>query len=326
MATSGSTKKKLRRPNSQHSSPSSMGSPSSLLNLRRRTLFLSITLVSSALVFILLVSGTSKESNFDALSSQFYSIEVVNEFPHDPKAFTQGLLYGGNDTLFESTGLYKESSVRKVHLQSGKVEEVQNMDGSYFGEGLTLLGERLFQVTWLEKTGFIYDRHNLSKFEKFTHQMQDGWGLATDGEILFGSDGSSILYQLDSETLKVKEKVKVRYKGHEVYNLNELEYVNGEVWANLWGTDCIAKISHKDGIVLGWIILPELRKRLLSAGNRGIDVLNGIAWDSEKKRLFVTGKLWPTLYEIKLHPVSGQHDGAAEQLCLRRPAFSNEDP
>ncbi|XP_072994547.1 glutaminyl-peptide cyclotransferase isoform X4 [Typha latifolia] len=246
---------------------------------------------------------------------RFYSFDVVNEFPHDPNAFTQGLLYGGNDTLFESTGLYSRSSLREVLLQTGKVQVYHQMDGSLFGEGLTLLGERLFQVTWLENTGFIYDRYNFNKREKFTHQMHDGWGLATDGKVLFGSDGSSTLYQIDPLTLKVIKRVTVRYNDHEVPFLNELEYVNGEVWANIWQTDCIARISQEDGLVISWILLHGLRQGLLRSGHTAIDVLNGIAWDKEKNRLFVTGKLWPKLYEIKLRPVRGPSNGRIENLC-----------
>ncbi|XP_037495368.1 glutaminyl-peptide cyclotransferase isoform X2 [Jatropha curcas] len=202
------------------------------------------------------------------LSSKIYTIQVLNEFPHDPNAFTQGLLYAGNDTIFESTGLYGESSVRRVALRSGKVEVMQKMDESYFGEGLTLLGQRLFQVTWLTQTGFIYDRNDLSKVEKFSHQMHDGWGLATDGKVLFGSDGSSTLYKLDPQTLKVIGKHIIKYENREVRYLNELEFVNGELWANVWQTDCIARISPKDGTLLGWILLENLRKGLIAAGHR----------------------------------------------------------
>ncbi|KAF8044062.1 hypothetical protein BT93_A2132 [Corymbia citriodora subsp. variegata] len=186
----------------------------------------------------------------DHESPAVYSIEVVREFPHDPQAFTQGLLYAGNDTLYESTGLNGHSSVRKVALQSGK-------------------------------------------FEKFTHEMQDGWGLATDGKILFGSDGTSTLYQIDPDNFRVMGKQVVRYGTHEVHNLNELEYIDGEVWANIWQSDCIARISYKDGKVIGWILLQNLSEGLITAGYNRIDVfdvLNGIAWDSKEKRLFVTGK------------------------------------
>ncbi|CAK9176910.1 unnamed protein product [Ilex paraguariensis] len=299
---------------------SSSSSPSS-----SRFIYRKISLILPVMLMVCVIGLLSISSNMwvnfgiEISSNQLYSIEVVNEFPHDPDAFTQGLLYGGNDTLFESTGLYKHSSVRKVDLQTGKVVALQKMDNFYFGEGLTLLGERLFQVTWLEKTGFIYDRNNLSKFEKFSHEMQDGWGLATNGKVLFGSDGTSTLYQIDPSTLKVIIKQTVRYRGHEVHNLNELEYVYEEVWANVWQTDCIARISHKDGIVLGWILLRNLRDGLIAAGKRNIDVLNGIAWDKDKNRLFVTGKLWPKLYEIKLHPMRKPLHGDIEKVCMPLP-------
>ncbi|KNA17787.1 hypothetical protein SOVF_076840 [Spinacia oleracea] len=252
-------------------------------------------------------------------SHQIYTIDVVNEFPHDPKAFTQGLLYWKNDTLYESIGLYGESAVRKVALRTGKVKAQYKMDDSSFGEGLTLLDERLYQVTWLRNIGYIYDRNNLSKLASFTHQMKDGWGLATDGKILFGSDGSSTLYQIDPQTMKEIQRQTIRYQGLEVHNLNELEFVNGEVWANVWQTDCIARISPGDGTVVGWILLPQLRRELIAAGHKGIDVLNGIAWDSGEQRIFVTGKLWPKLYEIKLQPAKEKSHVDIERLCIRMP-------
>ncbi|KHG00749.1 Glutaminyl-peptide cyclotransferase -like protein [Gossypium arboreum] len=147
--------------------------------------------------------------------------------------------------------------------------------------------------------------------------MEDGWGLATDGKILYGSDGTSTLYQIDPQTLKATRKQIIQFNGREVRYLNELEYINGEIWANVWQTDCIARISPKDGRMLGWILLPTLRQGLIAAGYNGIDVLNGIAWDSNKNRIFVTGKLWPKLYEIKLHPVRRQIDNKdIEQLCV----------
>ncbi|XP_057952707.1 glutaminyl-peptide cyclotransferase [Malania oleifera] len=312
----GSHKKKPTKRSSSFKPQPSMASTSSLFT---RPSPLAFVLLLLFLVAVLCLSWKSDPSFAVHASAELQSVEVVNVFPHDRKAFTQGLLYGGDDTLFESTGLYGESSVRKVSLRTGKVEALQKMDSSYFGEGLTLLGERLFQVTWLQKTGFIYDRNNLSKFENFKHHMKDGWGLATDGNILFGSDGTSTLYHIDSRTLKVLRKQIVKYKGHEVHNLNELEFVNGEVLANVWQTDCIARISVKDGGVLGWILLPNLREGLVAAGENGIDVLNGIAWDVKQKRLFVTGKLWPKIYEIKLHPMTKPLSGSIEQLCMPQP-------
>nr|GEW13270.1 glutaminyl-peptide cyclotransferase [Tanacetum cinerariifolium] len=248
-----------------------------------------------------------------------YSIQVVNDFPHDPSAFTQGLLYGGSNTLFESTGLNGQSSVRKVNLQTAKIEALHKMDDSEFGEGLTLLGDRLYQLTWQHKTGFIYDKHNFSKFETFTHHMHDGWGFATDGKVLFGSDGSSSLYQIDPQTMKVIAEKIIKYNDLEVHNLNELEYINNEIWANIWMSDCIVRISPTDGNVTGWVLLPKLRKGLIDAGYN-IDVLNGIAWDADNKRIFVTGKLWPKLYEVTLHPQRKPLRSSIEKMCLSSPA------
>nr|KYP61933.1 Glutaminyl-peptide cyclotransferase [Cajanus cajan] len=148
--------------------------------------------------------------------------------------------------------------------------------------------------------------------------MKDGWGLATDGKVLFGSDGSSTLYQIDPQTFKAISNQVVYYKGHQVYNLNELEYINGEIWANVLPTDCIVRISPNDGSVLGWILLQNLREELMEAGMiSDNNVLNGIAWDGEQKRIFVTGKLWPKLYEIKVSPIKKPiEEGIIEQLCL----------
>ncbi|KAL8252687.1 hypothetical protein R6Q59_036380 [Mikania micrantha] len=300
----------LLKPQQQQQQPQPAMHPS--FRARKIVVFLS---VFSAVTVIVLWWNTW---SFFRSDDQISSFKIVNEFPHDPNAFTQGLLYGGNDTLLESTGLQGHSSVREVDLVTGKIRAFQKMDYSYFGEGLTLLGQRLYQVTWLKKTGFIYDRYNLSNFKKFTHGMKDGWGLATDGKIIFGSDGSSSLYHLNSRTMKVIKEHVVKYEGHEVHNLNELEYINNEVWANIWQSDCIARISPVNGTVIGWIVIPELREGLLSAGYR-IDVLNGIAWDEDKKRLFVTGKFWPKLYEIKLQPLRKPLQVPIERLCLRAP-------
>ncbi|XP_029128389.1 glutaminyl-peptide cyclotransferase isoform X3 [Cajanus cajan] len=226
-----------------------------------------------SLVALLLLS--SNELHAFQRNVSFETVTVVNVFPHDPQAFTEGLLYHGNDTLFESTGLYGESSVRKVALQTGKIGT-------------------------------------------FNHDMKDGWGLATDGKVLFGSDGSSTLYQIDPQTFKAISNQVVYYKGHQVYNLNELEYINGEIWANVLPTDCIVRISPNDGSVLGWILLQNLREELMEAGMiSDNNVLNGIAWDGEQKRIFVTGKLWPKLYEIKVSPIKKPiEEGIIEQLCL----------
>ncbi|XP_074291552.1 glutaminyl-peptide cyclotransferase [Silene latifolia] len=278
--------------------------------------------VTALLFSFILLFGISSNTWFAPRNSlnnsqlpPVYTVEIVNEFPHDHDAFTQGLLYWGNDTLYESTGLYGQSTVRKVALQTGKVETQYKMDQSIFGEGLTLLEERLYQVTWLQKTGFIYERDNFNNVTTFTHHMKDGWGLTTDGKTLFGSDGSSILYQMDPKTMEVIQKQKVMYEGGEVRYLNELEFINGEVWANIFGADCIVRLSP-GGTVVGWVLLPNLRETLIQEGEMVFDVLNGIAWDSDKQRIFVTGKLWPKLYEIKLHPMKEHSQVNIQQLCM----------
>ncbi|THG13372.1 hypothetical protein TEA_008225 [Camellia sinensis var. sinensis] len=253
MAAGSLRKKSNKRSNLKQPHPAMASTSLSPSYYRKIYVFVMVLLVVCVLTLLSISSSMWIVFGSNALSHQIYSVQVVNEFPHDPTAFTQrlmlvlacfqGLLYGGNDILFESTGLNGQSSVRKVALQTGKVE-------------------------------------------KFTHQMQDGWGLATDGKILFGSDGTSTLYHIDPRTFKVIQKRTVKYEDHEVYNLNELEYVNGEIWANVWQTDCIARISHEDGGVLGWILLPNLRQGLGAAGNNNIDVLNGIAWDRDRNRIF----------------------------------------
>ncbi|KAK9665422.1 hypothetical protein RND81_14G111700 [Saponaria officinalis] len=195
------------------------------------------------------------------------------------------------------------------------------MDESIFGEGLTLLDDKLYQVTWMENTGFIYERDNFDNVTTFTHHMKDGWGLTTDGKSLFGTDGSSTLYQMDPKTMKVIQKQKVRYEGQEVQSLNELEYINGEVWANIFVTDCIVRLSPR-GKVVGWILLPNLSEQLVQEGSTYFDVLNGIAWDSDKKRIFVTGKLWPKLFEIKLRRVKDRSQFNIRQLCIPNALYS----
>ncbi|XP_045811971.1 glutaminyl-peptide cyclotransferase-like [Trifolium pratense] len=321
MAKIRSLKKKPREPN--HNPNPSMATLSPPPRRRKPQTLATVSAILAVLLVIsiiclLLVSSNTWRAFQEVVS--YETITVVNQFPHDPQAFTQGLLYTGNDTLFESTGIYGKSSVRKVALRTGKVQKLQKLDDSLFGEGLTLLNNRLIQVTWLQTVGFIYDLKNLSKLGTFIHDMKDGWGLATDGKVLFGSDGSSTLYQIDPQTFKAVSKQVVFYKGHQVHNLNELEYINGEVWANVYMTDCIAKINPNDGVVVGWILLPNLRKELIEAGYNAIDVLNGIAWDADQERIFVTGKLWPKLYEIKVSPMKSKiKEGMVEQLCLRKP-------
>lgn len=222
------------------------------------------------------------------------SYSVVASYPHDPDAFTQGLLWH-DGRLYESTGLYGESTLRRVVLDTGVVEQQAPLSSSYFGEGLTLWQDRLLQLTYLGQTCFIWDQATFAPLGTFSYSGQ-GWGLTHDGTVLIMSDGSSTLTFRDPDTFAPSGGVAVTDDGAAVDHLNELEWIRGEVFANRWLTDLIARIDPDTGGVIAWIDLTGL----LDPSPPGADVLNGIAWDDDGERLFVTGKRWPTLYEIEL--------------------------
>ena len=221
---------------------------------------------------------------------------VVRTYPHDPKAFTQGLEYH-DGFLYEGTGLKGQSAIRKVELETGKVVHEEKINPGYFGEGITLTAGKLFELTWQTKTGFVYDAKTFKSIRNFGY-FGEGWGLTHDETGLVMSDGTSTLRFLELTRFTERRRLKVTDGAAPVPNLNELEMVKGEIWANVWQTDYLARISPRDGRVLGWINL----KGLLSpaVAKTKVDVLNGIAYDPAKDRIFVTGKLWPTLFEIKL--------------------------
>jgi glutamine cyclotransferase len=220
--------------------------------------------------------------------------EVVKTYAHDPKAFTQGLIFR-NGFLYESTGLKGQSSLRKVRLETGEVVELRAVDKQYFAEGLTDWGGRLLQLTWETNIGFVYDLATFNPLKTFTY-TGEGWGLTHDDAQLIMSDGSSALRFLDSETQREIRRVTVRDNGKPVERLNELEFVKGEIFANVWLTDRIAIIAPATGKVTAWLDLAKLR----APSRQGEDVLNGIAYDAAANRLFVTGKLWSRLYEIRV--------------------------
>ena len=228
-----------------------------------------------------------------------YTYESMNTYPHDRQAFTQGLLFA-DGFLYEGTGLYGASTLRKVALESGEVLQLRELPEQFFGEGLTLMGDRLIQLTWQSRVGFVYDRESFELMRQFNYPTE-GWGLTHDGRQLIMSDGSATLFFLDPETFAEIGRVEVRDHRGPVKRLNELEYVGGEIYANIWTTDYIARIAPQTGRVVGWIDLHGL----LSPPERGtrVDVLNGIAYDEKNDRLFVTGKWWPSLFEIKLIPL-----------------------
>lgn len=221
--------------------------------------------------------------------------EVVNTFPHDRGAFTQGLLYR-DGFLYESTGLHGRSGVRKVVLETGTVIQQRSLEKEYFGEGLADWNGTLIQLTWQNRIGFVFDLDTLEPTRSFGYEGE-GWGLTHDGRRLIMSDGTPALRFLDPETLRETGRVDVTYEGKPLPGLNELEMIDGAVFANVWGSQWIVRIDPDSGRVTGRMNLSGL----LPVEERGrVDVLNGIAWDAEKRRLFVTGKLWPALFEIRL--------------------------
>lgn len=225
---------------------------------------------------------------------------VVNTYPHDREAFTQGLVYRDGH-LYESTGLNGRSSLREVELSTGKVLRKHDLEAKYFAEGLAEVGDRLVQLTWQSQIGFVYDRKTF-KLERTFNYIGEGWGLVQDGKRLILSDGSATLRFLDAATFAETGKLDVTYQGQPMRQLNELEMVKGQLFANVWGTPFIVVIDPASGRVTGQIDCTTL----LGPQDRTqpVDVLNGIAWDAKKERLFVTGKLWPKLFELRLHPLS----------------------
>lgn len=224
--------------------------------------------------------------------------EIIKSYPHDPTAFTQGLVYV-DGTLYESTGLNGQSSVRRVKLETGKVLQKQAVDPTHFAEGLAEWNGRLIQLTWRSGIGFIYDRATLRLKGTFNFSGE-GWGLTHDGNRLILSDGTANLRFLNPDSFREIGRIVVRDRGNPVQDLNELEFIKGEVYANIWHSNRIARISPATGEVLGWIDLSGLIPQQQLPHSEA--VLNGIAYDSANDRLFVTGKLWPKLFEIRVTP------------------------
>ena len=224
-----------------------------------------------------------------------YGYEVVNVFPHDPAAFTQGLEFH-DGLLLESTGRHP-SSVRRVRLEDGEVLTRRELDDQFFGEGLTAIGDRILTLTWQGGHGFVWNVDTLEPAGTFSY-AGEGWGLTHDDTRVILSDGSASLRFLDPVTLQQTGSVPVTYTGRPLDRLNELEFIDGEVWANVWQTNYIVRIDPATGVVVGVIDLNGLLPDPVA--NPADDVLNGIAWDAENRRLFVTGKNWPKLFEIRL--------------------------
>lgn len=227
---------------------------------------------------------------------------IIHTYPHDPRAYTQGLVYVDGH-LYESTGLNGRSSLRMDDLETGRVLQTAPLADKYFGEGLAAWGSTLIQLTWQAHIAFVYDRFSFRLLRTF-HYDGEGWGLTQDGKNLILSDGTANLRFFDPRTFREVRRVVVKDQGTPVTELNELEYVRGEIYANVWHTDRIARISPATGRVLGWIDLTGLLPQDERSDPEA--VLNGIAYDSVHNRLFVTGKLWPKLFEIKVVPESAK--------------------
>ena len=263
---------------------------------QRLKIWLPALLATSAAISILFYLNSKTR---DSKPAPVYSYKITNTYPHDPNAFTQGLAFE-DGFLYEGTGRQGHSQLRKVKLETGQILQSHKLPSQFFGEGITIYRDKIIQLTWHSKVGFVYDRQSFKLIKTFDYPTQ-GWGITNDGKNLITSDGTSRLFFLDPETFEQVHQIEALYNNRPLIGLNELEYVKGRIYANIWGTDRIAQIDPKTGKVTAWIDLAGLLTPQDRTG-RLVDVLNGIAYDKLNDRLFVTGKLWPRLFEIELVP------------------------
>ena len=252
-------------------------------------------LLAATFLLALLFAGCQQQPS--AAPAQLTAV-IVSEYPHDQTAFTQGLVWD-NNAVYESTGLFGESSLRRVDLASGNVLQRRNYGSQFFAEGLVVFGDSLYQLTWSNKVIFQYDKDSFDLRRTFPWP-HEGWGITHDGSSLIISDGSATLYFLAPDDMSERRRVTVRDRGREITRLNELEYVKGFVYANVWHEERIAVINPADGTVTAWIDLAAVCARMRSGNPEA--VLNGIMYDAAADRLIVTGKLWPNLFEVKTVP------------------------
>ncbi|MEY2739729.1 MAG: hypothetical protein RL259_1638 [Bacteroidota bacterium] len=228
---------------------------------------------------------------------QLLNYTIVNTYPHDSNAYTQGFEFY-NGVLLEGTGQYKESTLRKTDYKTGKVNQQIKLEDTFFGEGITVLNGKIYQLTWKEKTGFVYDANTLALEKKFTFDT-DGWGLTNDGTNLYMSDGSEIIYILDPTTFKVIDRIGVYTAGSKIDSINEMEWINGKIWANIYQKDVIAVINPKTGAVENVINCADLKTKVTQ--HPEVDYFNGIAYNPATKTYFVTGKNWDKTFEIVIN-------------------------
>ena len=258
------------------------------------------------LLLILLAAALTADSasadkvdidSFTSSSIKTYGYKIINSYPHDPNAFTQGLEYD-DGLLYEGTGGYGQSSLRRVDIQTGRVVDIVHLEDEFFAEGIAIWKDRIIQLTWRSYQGFVWDKENLTQTGSFSYR-KEGWGITSDATRLIMSDGSDALYFLDPNDYSLQGSIRVTADGEPVKGLNELEYINGMIYANLWPSTWIAIISPDTGEVTGRIDLSGIMDEG-GIPKRRVDVLNGIAYDPSEGRLFVTGKLWPSLFEIEI--------------------------
>lgn len=251
-----------------------------------------ISLLLCVLTFLSFIPSSGSSS------TPVYTYEIINTYPHDEQAFTQGLVFE-DGFIYEGTGLNGQSTLRMIKLKTGDVLKIHKLPQEFFGEGIVLYNDKIIQLTWKSHVGFVYDKDSFKVLSTFFYPTE-GWGITYDGKQLIMSDGTANLYFLNPETLKETGRIEVRDRNIPVIRLNELEYVRGEIFANVWLTNRIARIDPQSGRVIGWIDLEGLSP--FKNNDNKIKALNGIAYDSNNDKLFVTGKLWPKIYEIVLVP------------------------
>ncbi|MFB9052574.1 glutaminyl-peptide cyclotransferase [Formosa undariae] len=233
-------------------------------------------------------------------SPKVYTFELLNTFPHDITSYTQGLEFH-NDTIYESTGQYEESKLRKIDYKTGAILQNIKLADEYFGEGLTVLNDKLYQLTWQKGTGFVYNVNTLEKISSFKYNnSKEGWGICNDGHVLYKSDGTEKIWILDPETLEEKSYIQVYTNKGKIGRVNELEWIDGKIYANIYQKDGVAIINPKNGAVEGVIDFTPLKKKVTQ--HQGLDVLNGMAFNPTTKTLFVTGKRWDKLFEVTVKP------------------------
>jgi len=263
----------------------------------RKSVFLSVAIFLAIASFASVPSAADNVVNQTQSSqSPVYGYKIINVYHHDKTAFTEGLVYDGK-TLYESTGLYDNSTLRQVDLTTGRILKLYRLPDEFFGEGLTLWADQLIQLTWQSRIGFVYNKKSFNQTRSFSYP-REGWGITSDGQRLIMSDGSDTLYFLNPDTFEDTGSIRVMENGNPVNQLNELEYIKGKVYANIYLTSRIAIISPSTGEVTGWIDLQGLVDRENGLGD--VDILNGIAYEADRDLLIVTGKFWPELFEIKI--------------------------